>query len=266
MPQVVYKLKYRKNEGLVISPSELLNIYLYGVNVIAGDGSEFSTENVRYYIVQAQKEIEGYLNIKLNKQLYNERLSYYHRDYYNGFPYFQTKYPANTVYTLIGMLGRAEQIIYPREWLRTHVDSDGDYPKHFTLVPTGTGRGTTGNADVILTGIMRDVGLRSFGQVPSYWDAQYETGYGSSNIPYDITNIVGKLASIGVLNIAGDLILGAGIASFSLSIDGLSQSTSTTSSATNSGYGARIVQYQKEIKDTLTRIKLKYKGFNLVAM
>lgn len=266
MPTVTYKVKYRKNEGLAISPTELLNLYLYGVNITAKDGTEFSTDTVRYYIVQAQKEIENYLNIKLNRQLYEETLGYYHRDYYNKFPFFQTKYPVNRAFTLIGLLGRAEQIIYPREWLKVKVDSDGDYPKQFSLVPTGSGTGTTGNADVILTGIMRDIGLRSYGQIPDYWNFQYETGYGFDNIPHDIMNLVGKLASIGIFNIAGDLILGAGIASFSLSIDGLSQSTSTTSSATNSGYGARIVQYQKEIKDTLNRIKLKYRGFNLVSM
>ena len=266
MPTITYKAKYRKNEGLVIAPTELLNLYLYGVNIVAGDGTEFSIDTVRYYIVQAQKEIENYLNIKLSRQLFEETLGYYHRDYNNGFPFFQTKYPANKVHSLIGLLGRAEQIIYPKEWLKTHVDSDGDYPKQFSLVPTGSGTGTSGNADVILTGIMRDVGLRSFGQIPSYWNTQYETGYDYDNIPHDIMNLVGKLASIGLFNIAGDLILGAGIASFSLSLDGLSQSISSTSSATNSGYGARIIQYQKEIKDTLSRIKLRYRGFNLVSM
>lgn len=266
MPTITYKAKYKKNEGLVISPTELLNLYLYGVNITAKDGTEFPLDTVRFYILQAQKEIENYLNIKLNRQLYEETLGYYTRDYYNKFPFFQTKYPVRVGHSLIGLLGRAEQIIYPKEWIKVHRDQDGDFPKQFSLVPTGMGTGTTGNADVILTGIMRDIGLRSFGQIPDYWNFQYETGYNINEIPYDLVNVIGKLASIGVFNIAGDLILGAGIASFSLSIDGLSQSTSTTSSATNSGYGARIVQYQKEIKDTLSRIKLKYRGFNLTAM
>ena len=63
----------------------------------------------------------------------------------------------------------------------------------------------------------------------------------------------------GPLNIAGDLVLGiAGVSGQSLSIDGLSQSISTTASATSAGYSARLIQYQKEIKETVGRLKLVY--------
>ena len=61
------------------------------------------------------------------------------------------------------------------------------------------------------------------------------------------------------LNIAGDLIAGAGIATQSISIDGLSQSVGTTSSATNSGYGARVIQFNKELKELMTTLRAKYK-------
>ena len=77
-------------------------------------------------------------------------------------------------------------------------------------------------------------------------------------MPMDLINLTGKLASFGPLGIAGDLILGAGIASQSIGVDGLSQSISSPSSATNAGYGARIIQYQKEIKEAIPRIKLVY--------
>lgn len=59
-------------------------------------------------------------------------------------------------------------------------------------------------------------------------------------MPMDLINLTGKLATFGPLGIAGDLILGAGIAAQSIGVDGLSQSISSTSSATNAGYGARI--------------------------
>jgi hypothetical protein len=65
-------------------------------------------------------------------------------------------------------------------------------------------------------------------------------------IPDDIVNVVAKIASIDILGIAGDAIL-AGVASMSTSIDGISESVSTTASATNATYGAHIIQYQKEI-------------------
>jgi len=66
-------------------------------------------------------------------------------------------------------------------------------------------------------------------------------------------------ASIGPFNIFGDLIAGAGIATISLSLDGLSQNVGTTSSATNAGFGARIIQYLKQIKEQMPQLRRYYK-------
>ena len=71
-------------------------------------------------------------------------------------------------------------------------------------------------------------------------------------------------ASLGPLNIAGDLIAGAGIATKSISIDGISQSIGTTASATNAGYGARIIQYDKQIKDQMATLRNYYLGMQMV--
>ena len=56
---------------------------------------------------------------------------------------------------------------------------------------------------------------------------------------------------------------GAGIASYSLGIDGLSQSISSTSSATNAGYGARILGYVDDLKKVLPILISKYGGMSL---
>ena len=111
---------------------------------------------------------------------------------------------------------------------------------------------------MILSGLTTQLGSQHFLMIPDYWDLQYITGFDLDHMPLDLLNLVGKLATFGPLGIAGDLILGAGIARQSLGVDGLSQSISSTSSATNAGYGARLVQYQKEIKEAIPRIKLVY--------
>ena len=77
---------------------------------------------------------------------------------------------------------------------------------------------------------------------------------------------IGKTAAINIFHIAGDLILGAGIASFSLGVDGLSQSISSTSSATNAGYGARILGYQDDIKKMMPILQAKYGGFTVTTL
>jgi len=82
--------------------------------------------------------------------------------------------------------------------------------------------------------------------LPQMIEVDYIAGYAPFQIPEDVRNVVAKIAAIDVLGIAGDAVL-AGVASLSTSIDGLSESFSTTASATNATYGAHILQYQKEV-------------------
>ena len=83
-------------------------------------------------------------------------------------------------------------------------------------------------------------------QYPQMLYVDYIAGYAPGEIPNDVRNVVAKIAAIDVLGIAGDAVL-AGIASISTSIDGLSESFSTTASATNATYGAHIKQLQDEV-------------------
>lgn len=85
-------------------------------------------------------------------------------------------------------------------------------------------------------------------------------------VPADVLDAVGNFASRNALNIAGDLIAGAGIASKSVSQDGLSQSINTTSSATNSGYGARIIQFEKYLDALMPALVAKYRRFMLATI
>lgn len=258
MAQLAFNIKYRKNTGLVISVAELWELFLYGIKIQGGEGSNFSDESMRFYLVAAQREIENYYNLKFIKQLADQTITYYRTDYWQTFPILQTNYPVREPLSMIGMLNKMEQIVYPQGWLFCEYDTlMGQGKRRISVVPTGSS--TRGNAEIILTGITSQVGMQRFNMIPDYWRIQYITGWDIDQMPMDLINVVGMVASFGPLGIAGDLILGsAGIASQSLSIDGLSQSISTTASATNAGYGARLIQYEKQIKETTGRLKLVY--------
>lgn len=101
------------------------------------------------------------------------------------------------------------------------------------------------------------------GPFPDLMRVDYKAGFEQDKVPDDIIQLVSLQASMNILNPAGDLIAGAGIASSSLSIGGLSQSINTTSSATNAGYGARLIRYDKEIKDLLPAVRAAYHGMEL---
>jgi|13_taG_2_1085334.scaffolds.fasta_scaffold06205_2 hypothetical protein len=77
-------------------------------------------------------------------------------------------------------------------------------------------------------------------------------------VPEVLIRCVGLLAAILPLDVAGDLIIGAGIARFNIGVDNLRQEVDTTSSATNSGYGARILSYKNTLKAYVKALKADY--------
>jgi hypothetical protein len=82
----------------------------------------------------------------------------------------------------------------------------------------------------------------------------------ADGIPADLKHAIGvKGATLLLLHVAGDLILGAGIASQSLSVDGLSQSVGTTSSAMYSGYSSRAEALDKQYTLLIKALRAQYK-------
>ena len=104
-------------------------------------------------------------------------------------------------------------------------------------------------------------------QVPDYLLVDYKAGFDKGCVPRDIRHVIAMIASTIVLDQAGDLILAtAGIANYSLSLGGLSQSVGTTSSATNAGYGARILSYKNQMKALVPQIRAQYAGLSLTVI
>lgn len=265
MPTLTLNIKYKKNTGLILSARELKALYLYGVNITAKDGTNFPDSSLEFYIKSAQDEIERYLSIKFIKKLISQTQHFNRSEYVNNFPIIQVDFPINKSLSLVGLLNKIEQIVYPQEWLTQFESSEGTFRRTLSIVPNGVSS-VSGNQDVILLGTATNLGIQRFHTIPNYWNYQYETGFDCDKLPFELINAVGMLASIPVFDISGDLILGAGIASQSLSIDGLSQSLSSTSSATNAGYGARILSYQKQVKSTMDKLKNIYKGIQFTAI
>ena len=259
--KLTFKFSYKKNGGLLMSPSELQSMYLFGTAIRDGLGRPYSTNDVRRYIISAQQQIEKLLSIKIIPQSVQEDRSYYVEDYQN-WSYLKTTFPVAAALKLSGVIGEQPQVEYPSEWLSWKRSSEERYSRNINILP-GQG-GITNTSSVIFSGIYPQLSMLGRTLIPNYWQVYYITGY--QNIPYDLLNIIGKLASINLFHIAGDLILGAGIASYSLGIDGLSQSISSTSSATNAGYGARVTGYLEDLKQDLPRVQQIYKGLAFTSL
>lgn len=265
MPTISLGIKYRKNRDLLLSAEDLLSLFFYGIDIKSKDGTKIGNDVFEMYIKAAQQEVEKYFAIKIKKCLQTEKQDYHRDDFFSsGFPTIQTSFKVNTPYAVLGMLNTVQQVRYPRQWLNSNKSEGMGWDRVISIVPNGSA--VNADTNIILTGIMNQYGLQSRKVVPGYWTVQYDTGFDFDKIPYDLVNLIGMMASIGVFAQAGDLILGAGIASMSLGLDGLSQSISSTSSATNAGYGARITEYRKSIKEIMLRLTKYYKGFNFASL
>jgi len=99
-----------------------------------------------------------------------------------------------------------------------------------------------------------------------FYSVDYEAGFETSDeVPNDLRHMIGKMAAISLLNVIGDGLM-SGFSSSSLSMDGVSESFSSTQSATSAFFGARIAVYQKEVQEYIAQNKYKFGFFRVGAL
>lgn len=252
MPVLTLKSKYKVNSDLLLSPEELKDIYLFGVPVKDRNDGIISNSSFEFYIQSAQEQLQNYLNLLFKKQVYKETLQFVAEDYYN-WSYLRLTYPVVCPMLLEGFLNTTKQTTYPKDWLSSRKTSDGIlYHRNLYIVPAGNASALT--QQQLFTGMLPNLSYLGLARIPNYWEVTYTTGF--DKVPHDIIDAVGKLAAINIFRISGDLVISPGISSFSLGIDGLSQSMSAKA------YDVRIKAMLDDLNNRLLpQLKDYYKGY-----
>jgi len=244
----------------IMTVEELKEIYLFGLDLTNDAGEDFPDRLFEWGIRWAIGNVERHLDIRVRPTVFtDERYDYNRGDYLY---WTIIKLRESPVISVEGVAVKwpsdSTVIQFPTEWIQLRADAG-----QVNIVPSS---GTL--SQVLLTAGGSFLPLVASGRdfVPNILSVDFTAGFAEGQVPIEIRDLIGKYASFAPLNVAGDLIAGAGIASKSLSIDGLSQSINTTSSATNSGYGARLIQYAKEIKEVVPTLRRYYKGIGFVAL
>lgn len=263
MPTINFTIVSAKNEGLILSPSEIANMFLFGIPLKRSDGTAIDEATVRTIIAAAQKTIEKFLGIKITKQVLAESREYCYDDFFRWL-YVRTSFPVTQPISLEGNLNDVEQIKYPKEWISAKKSNNGQYYRKFSLVPNQQKQVEYFTTYVgLLPNLITPVG---YVNIPDFWKLAYITGFEPGEIPEDLVMAVGKLAAIDLLNIASDLIIGPGLTGSSLSLDGLSQSIQTNKTNPKGAFGARIAQYLEDLKERLLpTLQAYYKGITFTA-
>lgn len=241
----------------ILTVEQLKARYFFGTDLTAPDGTPLSDAVFEHYILSAIRWFEHELDIPILPTSFSELHDYYRGDY-NSFNFIQLdNYPLICVDEFKVQYPSGQSVVvFPNEWLRINPASG-----QIQVVPTA---GTLSEVLVGAGGSFLPAIYNGLDYLPQLFNLTTVAGFEPGKVPRNIIDIIGMAASLGPYGIFGDLIAGAGIANLSLSMDGLSQTIGTTSSATNAGYGARIIQYTKQIKDQIPVLKRYYKGTRMI--
>lgn len=243
-------------EGL--TRDELVTNYMFGIELKDQKGNPFPESLIISYLNSAISYAEGLFDICLTKQEVIDECHDYERSDYMNWGYIQLfKRPVQKVKRLQLMYGTRPSFEVPLEWLK--IDKMGGKIQMFP---------SSGNSNALIinqSGVIFGLN-QQWGYAPQMWSVDYEAGMTAKDIPPELKELIYKQATCNIMTVWGDLILGAGIASQSISIDGLSQSIGTTQSAMYGGASARVESYRQDIDRLIGVLRMKLDSPRMVVL
>ena len=228
--------------------------YLFGIPLEDMYGNKMKEGMLNHYIKSAIEYTQRMLQIDIQPKDIEDEIHDYYANDFSQWSFIQLhKRPIIEVKSLAMYFGDTKMFEIPKSWIR-HPDVSGQ----IQIFPSS---GSTGSMILSQNGSFLPLTIGLYSHAPSIWRASYRVGL--EDVPEDMVEYICKRASIGILQVWGDLIIGAGIANQTISIDGLSQSIGTTQSPEFAGAGARIKSYTDDMKELEKRLKDYYLGINL---
>ena len=241
---------------LPLSEDTLRAEYLFGLNLTDEFGNSFPSQLFQNAIRVAWTRLERELDVCIVPTKFTRELHDYETERYIKFVWIQPdNVPILSVERVAMEYPLGFQVLeFPKEWISV------DPLKRIQIIPK------TGTLSQVLIGsgqVLLPVLAGSVGHVPDLLVVDYTAGFKADSIPYDVRHAAALYAAINVLNPAGDLVVGAGIARKTIEIPGLKQIIDTTASPTNAAFGARILQYRQELKSLVPELRRFYHGVRM---
>ena len=264
--------------GTILTPDDFRYTYLWGTDFKATNGSMFTDEQIQWFIDAATAEMARLLNITIVKkrikcldqiEKYNLKkgVDYDDEETPYDFAYrkiqrygmIQTKQRPILKVTRCTMLNKSGYDFVPTEvdLMNSIVPDKKNGVIKFLKRPWKS----SDTWDGITTAISR-YGSETWNP-HLFYSVDYEAGFETSDdVPEDLRQVVGLRIAISLLNVIGDGLM-SGFSSSSLSMDGVSESFSSTQSPTSGYFGSRIMQYQKEIDAYLEANRYRFGFFRV---
>jgi len=233
---------------MVISPQNLQAQYLFGLDIRTADNQPLSSSVLMTHIAAAQDRVERTLDLTLEEREFTENHDYFACDYQNwGFLNLYHR-PITVVKELALYFGPSYCFTIPKEWIIVREDK-----ATIQIFPT---TGTIGTMLVTGQGNWIPLVFRRWDYAPQMWKVIYQAGYPEGACPPSIVDIVAKEACIGLAEGYMELVVGSGVGSQAVSVDGVSQSTTRLLDH------PRIKQYREDVRLFYERLYAHYRGID----
>ena len=245
----------------------MIKKYMFGLRIVDPDTKQELDDSVYEHLIDTKiPYAEQQLGIAiLPRIIANERHDYYANDFMH-YNYIQTyERPILQVNSVEMMYNNQRLEKFPTSWLKVYTRT-GEIEVNPAVIVGDSSVMNGGEAYMDGTQAISSAplwglpGIASTDVVPQALQYTYVAGMlpptrrgitRDWEVPLDLVQLIAKYVLRELLEIWGDLIIGAGIAGESLSVDGISESTTTTQSAMYTGGAARI----KLIDDTIASLE-----------
>lgn len=241
-----------------LTTDDLIDNHFQGIDLMTYDGTPFSRTFLVSSLNSAIDRAEQVFDICITPREIKDELHDFEGnslfDSYQYTPLF--KRPVREIESITYKMGNRQILQVPKEWIQLD-KRVGDV----TIFPI------TGSVNYINPALGAAVPYfmtRSY--MPMAVSVNYKAGMEKEEIPHNLLDWIFKYAAITIFEVWGDQIIGAGIASASVSIDGLSQSIGTTQSAMYGGASARILEYRKDLEELTPIIRKYFARFDSVVL
>ena len=267
-------LNYQSPEGqwgTLVTPDDIRYTYLWGTDLRAANGQAYTDEQIEYFIKAATEDIGRQLDITIEKKRvrYNakERGLIKGVDYDIDESYYQFSWTRVSRHGFIKTRLRPILKLDKLDLLSRFQPIKDLTTSTIVDKPTGTLKFMQRPIKPTETvrGIEASIGMYGTQTLNAYlfYAIDYDVGFENSDaVPIDLREIIAKQAAVSMLNVIGDGLM-SGFSSSSLSMDGMSESFSSTQSATSAYFGARIKEYKDDIDKYLKANKRKFSNLPL---
>ena len=264
--------------GTILTPDDIRYTYVWGTDFKSSQGNRFTDEQIQFFIDAGLAEIERQLNISIRKKRIKCEDEIEKKHLVKGADYDDEETPYDFTYRKIQRYGMIQTKQRPilnvsRCMLLNKSINDLD-PREVDLLPSTVLDKKNGvikffnrpykpsNTWLGISDAISRYGSETW-NTHLFYSVDYEAGFETSDdVPDDLRQIIGELIAMAILNIIGDGLM-SGLSSTSLSMDGVSESYSSTMSATSAYFGARLVEYRKDVEGYIEKNKFKFGFFRV---